>query len=423
MATDDNPAMTQPENTPDQKTPTSQSLTSWLMQQGMEGTSQVDILQGYCQRLVDLGIPLARVHVAQQAFNPEFGGIGFDWTSQGGVSHELYQRSDQPVERWLASPMFYLMEHNLDEYRERMIAPDHHSRFPLLNELKATGVTEYMATGLLFEKRESGQPIDPLNAPEGVLISWASNGPHGFSKADLDLIRSVNPYLGLVLKSASNLQMAHDLLSVYLGRDAGRRVLSGEIGRGSSQKINAVILYFDLTGFTELAEQTAGSDLIDMLNDYFAVAVRVIQGNGGNILKFMGDGMLTMFNLDSVEDGAAAALDASTSLCREIGELNDRRGAAGLTTTGFTLAIHAGDILYGNIGAVNRLDFTAIGPAVNLTARLSDMHRLVGQNIIVSEKIHAAARGGAHDLVSLGRYMLRGVSEPVELYTVYRPKP
>ena len=401
----------------------SRSLTSWLMQQGMEGTSQEDILQGYCQRLVDLGVPLVRVHVTQQAYNPEFGGIGFDWLRQSGASHEHCERTDLPAERWLASPMYHLMERNLDEYRELMTDPDHVSRFPLLNDLKATGVTDYLATGLVFEKREAGFQIDPRNAPEGVLISWASDGPDGFGDDDLELIRSVNPYLGLVLKSASNLQMAHDLLSVYLGRDAGRRVLSGEIGRGSSQKINAVICYFDLTGFTELAEQTEGAELIDMLNDYFAVAVRAIQGNGGNILKFMGDGMLTMFNLESVEDAAAAALDASTILCREIGELNDRRRVAGLTTTGFTLAIHAGDILYGNIGAVNRLDFTAIGPAVNLTARLSGMHRLVGQNIIVSEKIHAAARGGPHDLVSLGRYMLRGVSEPVELYTVYNPDP
>ena len=288
-----------------------------------------------------------------------------------------------------------------------------------MNDLKSKGATDYFATGLLFEKRQTGVPIDPLSPPEGVLISWTSDGPDGFSEADLGLIRTAHPYLGLALKSASNRQMAHDLLAVYLGRDAGRRVLSGEIQRGSSQKVNAVICYFDLTGFTELAEQTDGHELIAMLNDYFAVAVRVIQENGGNILKFMGDGMLTMFNLADIGVSTDAALQAATTLRREIGVLNRQRDSDGLPTTGFTLALHAGDILYGNIGAENRLDFTAIGPAVNLTARLSGMHRTIGRNIIVSQEIQAASQSDRHDLVSLGRYMLRGVSEPHELFTVY----
>ena len=410
------PLTTQPEKQ------SSQALAAWLIQQGLEGASQLDILQGYCQYLVDLGIPLMRVHVAQRAFHPQFGGLGFDWLREGGVSHEHYEHTESPLQRWLASPIYHLLEHDLDELREVMLDADHHSRFQMLNDLKSQGATDYFAAGLPFEKRQTGVPIDPLNPPEGVVISWTSDGTDGFSEADLDLIRSAHPYLGLALKSASNRQMAHDLLAVYLGRDAGRRVLSGEIQRGTSQKINAVICYFDLTGFTQLAEQTAGDELIAMLNDYFAVAVRVIQDNGGNILKFMGDGMLTMFNLPEIEAAAGAALMAATTLRREVDVLNLQRESDGLPTTGFTLALHAGDILYGNIGAVNRLDFTVIGPAVNLTARLSGMHRTIGRNIIVSEKIHAVAKSDLYDLVSLGRYMLRGVSEPQELYTVYEGK-
>ena len=397
-----------------------QSLAAWLLQQGLDGASQNDILQGYCQRLVDLGIPLMRVHVAQRAFHPQFGGIGFDWLREVGVSHEQYEHTESPRQRWLISPLYHLMKNDLADVRERLSDAGHQSRFPILNDLKSQGATDYYATGLLFEKRDPAKPIDPLNTPEGILVSWASDGPDGFCESDLALIRSAHPYLGLALKSASNRQMAHDLLAVYLGRDAGRRVLSGELQRGSSREIDAVICYFDLTGFTQLAEQTQGDELIAMLNDYFAVAVRVIQENGGNILKFMGDGMLAMFNHSDIETATAAALEAVTTLRRAIGELNDRRKADGLPATGFTLALHAGDILYGNIGAENRLDFTAIGPAVNLTARLSGMHRAIGRNIIVSQKIFEASQSGRHDLVSLGRYMLRGVSEPQELYTVYQ---
>lgn len=223
--------------------------------------------------------------------------------------------------------------------------------------------------------------------------------------------------MGLALKSAANRRLAHDLLAAYLGRDAGGRVLSGEIQRGSLQRIDAVICYFDLTGFTSLAERIPGPDLIAMLNAYFAVVVAAIHDRGGHVLKFMGDGLLAMF--DQGAPAARAALDAAAALTAQIGALNSERSADGLPVAGFTLALHAGEIFYGNIGAETRLDFTVIGPAVNLTARLSDMHRALGRTVILSEPVYRAARGGPHDLVSLGRYMLRGVSRPLELFTLY----
>ena len=252
------------------------------------------------------------------------------------------------------------------------------------------------------------------------MVSWTSDRPGGFAEEELQLIRSVMPYLGLALKSSSNRQMASDLLRVYLGRDAGQRVLKGEIQRGSSREIDAVICYFDLKGFTSLAEQIPGPALIEMLNDYFAHVVATIQSHGGNILKFMGDGVLSMFDLGSIDMDAAAALNAASELQQKLKVLNAERDAAGLPTAGFTLALHAGEILYGNIGAENRLDFTVIGPTVNLTSRISGMHRSVGQSIIVSEHVQRAAHPSPHDLVSLGRYMLRGISTPIELFTIYQ---
>jgi adenylate cyclase len=221
------------------------------------------------------------------------------------------------------------------------------------------------------------------------------------------------------MRAASTQQMAKDLLQVYLGRDAGRRVMSGEITRGSSRQIDAVICYFDLKGFTQLAEQIPGTELIEMLNDYFGVAVATIQKFGGNILKFMGDGILTMFDLGSVTEDAHAALSAACELQRQIRQRNRERSADGLPIADFTLALHAGEILYGNIGSENRLDFTVIGPTVNQTARISGLHASVGRSIIVSEYVQKVAHPCPQDLVSLGRYMLRGVAEPIELFTIY----
>lgn len=394
-------------------------LARWLLQQGLEGATQEELLQGYCQKLVELGVPLCRLHMAQRAFHPQFGGFGFDWLRESGVSLERYAHTDVQPDRWLQSPLFYLLQHNLSEMRETLTTPGYNSPFPLLNDLAAQGATEYFATGLLFEKPDNLAPIDPSNTPEGILISWASDGPDGFSDADLNQIRKGLPYLGLALKSASNRQIAKDLLGVYLGRDAGRRVLSGDIQRGSLEEINAVICYFDLTGFTSLTERTDGQPLIAMLNDYFGVVVAAVQGHDGHVLKFMGDGLLAMFDHPDMAQATEAALDMAAQLCLQIAEKNQQRQAQGLPTTGFTLALHAGEILYGNIGAENRLDFTVIGPAVNLTARLSGMHKSVGQTIIVSERVFEASQSGRHDLVSLGRYMLRGVSQPQELFTLF----
>ncbi|MBY6140567.1 adenylate/guanylate cyclase domain-containing protein [Leisingera daeponensis] len=392
-------------------------LIAWLMEQGLQGAPQQDLLQGYCQRLVAAGVPLWRFTVAQRAFHPKFGGLGFWWTREEGIRHEHYEYRESPREEWLRSPFFYILEQDLEEYRERLEggAPE---RFPLLGELHGRGATDYFAAGVRFAPPEAG-PNNPLSPHEGMLASWSTDRKGGFSSRELDLIRTTLPHLGLALKSSSNRQMASDLLQVYLGRDAGRRVLSGEIQRGSSQQIDAVICLFDLKGFTQLSERLPGAELIDMLNGYFGLAVESVQSHGGNILKFMGDGMLAMFNLGSIEEDAHAALAAANELCGKVRSFNAAREAEGLPTASYTLALHAGDILYGNIGAENRLDFTVIGQTVNQTARIADMHRSVGQSFIISEVVKNAAEGTGHDLVSLGRYMLRGVAEPIELYTIY----
>lgn len=398
---------------------TGADLASWLIQHGLEGTEQEDLLRGYCEKLVEFGVPVFRVHVAQRAFHPQYGGIGFDWLRDGEVSEEHYAHTDMPVERWLTSPMYHIIQTGLGEMRQRLDQGKTDSRFPMLEELRLVGGTDYFATGLAFEKLTDKVPIDPNNTPEGFLISWTSDAPGGFSNEHLDLIRSVLPQLGLALKSSSNRRMARDLLGVYLGADAGNRVLSGEIQRGSLREIEAVICFFDLAGFTSLAERTEGKQLIDMLNDYFGLAVAAIQSHGGSILKFMGDGLLAMFDKGSMDEAAQAALATVDELRSQITDRNCERQNHGLPTTSFTLALHAGRIFYGNIGAENRLDFTVIGPAVNLTARLSSMHSSLEQNLIISDQVCRLAENTDHDLVSLGRYMVRGVSEPQELFTIH----
>ncbi|MGI9367546.1 MAG: adenylate/guanylate cyclase domain-containing protein [Ruegeria sp.] len=396
-------------------------LIFWLVERGLEGCEQEELLEGYCSHLVETGIPLMRFHVAQTALHPTYGGTGYSWHNGNGGTFENYDYTEQPKDIWLNSPLYAMLNEGLGTLRERLIDQNNQSRFPFLNKLREQGATDYFATGLVFEKQQGGKPIQPDNPPEGVLMSWTSNGPNGFCDDDISVIENALPHLGLALKSASNRKMARDLMRVYLGRDAGERVLSGEIRRGSLQQIDAVIWYFDLEGFTSLAEDLPGTEIIDMLNDYLAVAVDVVHQCDGNILKFMGDGLMAMFDVGEIDEDVQAALRAVTKLQDRMAGMNTQRHADGLPVANYTLALHAGEILYGNIGAENRLDFTVIGPAVNQTARIAGMHRSLGQKILISDDVARAAQPSDHELVSLGRYMLRGVPEPKELFTVYRP--
>ncbi|MGV6849725.1 MAG: adenylate/guanylate cyclase domain-containing protein [Marinibacterium sp.] len=397
---------------------TEQRLSDWLVAQGLRGTRREQILDGYCDRLLAAGLTLMRVHVAQSAFHPKYGGIGFDWHRENGLKSENYDYTSEPPQRWLDSPFHYLLTNGQGEMRVRLAEGDAPLWFPILDDLKAQGGTDYLAVAFAFGQPAIG-PVVPPNMPEGILMSWTSDGAAGFTDAQLDLMRDTLPALGIALKTASNQRIARELMRVYLGQDAGNRVLSGEIQRGSLRTIEAAICYFDLVGFTALAEKIPGSAVIEMLNAYFAVAVRAVEAGGGQVLKFMGDGLMAMFDIGDARTDACAALDAACRMSRDISTLNDDRRAQGLPATGFTLAVHDGEILYGNIGGETRLDFTVIGPAVNLAARLSEMHKAIGHDILVSESVRRAAGPDRCDLVSVGRYMLRSAVAPMEVFTLF----
>jgi adenylate cyclase len=372
------------------------NISAWLVKEGLRGATQTALLQGFCERLVAAGIPLHRAHAGQRALHPVFGGVGFDWQHDGGrATREDYARVSESHERWLKSPFYYMLQNGTPELRERLIDGNELSRFPVLEEYCAQGATDYFASAMFFGPATIGPRSNPDDPPEGMISSWITNTPKGFSKSDIGTIRELLPVLGLALKSASSYRTARDLLAVYLGRDAGERVLSGDIQRGSLDTIRAVIWYFDLRGFTKLSETTPGEQMIAMLN-----------------FKFEED--------DS--SGCSRAIAAADELLATMAKINDRRAAEDLVVTQFSLALHLGDLMYGNIGAEDRLDFTVIGPAVNMTARIQAMCRPLEQDLIISSTVARSAVRERERIVSLGRYALRGIPEPQELFTLVAPE-
>lgn len=395
-------------------------ISAVLIEAGLKGATQENLVRIYCDALIAADIPLFRLHLAQRAYHPEFGGFGFDFFRDRGLDRSNFARTDNPLEIWLASPFYHLLSISQAELRGDLTDPADRSRFPIFEELFAMGCTDYLAAKVSFTDIPIDGHVDPNDPPEGYVISWTSDREGGFTPHHLALLRGLRPALGIALKCAAHKQMAVDIVSTYLGADAGQRVLSGAIQRGSSQTLHAVIWYFDLQGFTRLSEEVAGSEVIALLNAYFGEVVEVLDSHGGNVLKFMGDGLLAIFDATETTSAVDLALEAALIVDQRITALSKARRAAGLPVTGYSLALHLGDVLYGNIGGAARLDFTVIGSAVNTTARILSFCNQLEQRLIVSEQVAQATGARADELVSLGRYMLRGVARPMTLYTLYR---
>lgn len=276
--------------------------------------------------------------------------------------------------------------------------------YPVLPEFIADGGTDYAAMPMICSSGE-------INC-----ITWLTDRAHGFTELEIAGLESVAEALTIIVELQSTRRIARYLLDTYVGHRTGERVLSGAITRGSGEAIRAVIWFCDLRGFTALADTLPRGKVISLLNDYFETMVEVVTAEGGEALKFMGDGMLAIFELSATEDPAprcGAALSAARAAAEKIATRNRERREAGEPEIHFGLALHMGEVSYGNIGAPTRLDFTVIGPAVNQAARLEKLGHELGRPVVTSASFAEAA---PEELESLGPHSSRGVAEPQQVF-------
>jgi adenylate cyclase len=243
--------------------------------------------------------------------------------------------------------------------------------------------------------------------------------PGGFRDDDLVLLRAVLPALSLAMMTHGGHMIASGLLKAYLGGDAGTRVHAGAVERGSVESLRAVLWLADIRGFTAIAETTPGLIVIELINAIFETLTASLRPRGGQVLKFLGDGMLAIFPfVDATRDETCArAIDAAVEAMEGLDRLSAERGRTGKPTAAVDLALHAGEVLYGNVGAVDRLDFTVIGPAVNEVARIETLCEPLGRKVLVSAEL-ASLVGSRRPLEPLGRHTLRGVREPRQVYAL-----
>jgi adenylate cyclase len=399
-------------------------LSAWLTLAGLAGTSESDIVSGFCDRCVAAGFPLDRSQVFIDTLHPVHEGRLYRWgfgpsesplleygrTSPDALAASGSNPQDVKVaELWRRSAHYNMLESGASLLRRRLNAATK-DEFSLLPEWLAAGMTDYVAIITRFAAE------NVIGDMDGVYSSWGTRAADGFNDGQIAALQRIVPYLALAIKSVSLARMTGTLMETYLGRDAGRRVLSGRIVRGIAERIDAVVWFSDLRGFTRITD-TAPEQVIPLLNDYSDAIVSAIDEHSGDVLKLIGDGTLAIFTAEDRIHACNAALSAAIAARQSVAELKKRRTAEGKPVTDMYLGLHVGEVFYGNVGSRERLDFTVIGPAVNEASRIAAMCRSVDQPVLMSAAF-ANVGNIKRSLVSVGRYALRGVSHPQELFTL-----
>jgi adenylate cyclase len=374
------------------------SLVDWLVGRDFARGGLPSLFAELCDRLATAGLPLWRASLGLERLHPEESGSVVIWRD-GSLTREVRPRAGiLTSDAYLRSPT-YVVDETGRPFRRRLAA-EGGLDMPLLEELRAEGASDYIMIPLAF-----------ADTTRTAVVSFATKAPGGFADAEiaaLDLAaRLASPYA----ERAVLRKIAVDLLAAYLGPAAGRRVFDGHVERGDVETITAAVWFCDLRGFTALSERLPRREVIAVLNRFFEAAGGAVEDHGGEILKFMGDGFLAVFPVEGDDAGATCgrALDAAAAA----GAAVDAFAADGGPALRFGLALHLGEVEFGNVGTRHRLDFTAIGPAVNHASRLEALTKELGEPVLASA---AFARAAARPMRRLGSFALRGVERVVEVF-------
>jgi adenylate cyclase len=335
-----------------------QGISDWLITQGLESAGFETILSGFADRLNALGLEIQRGMIAMRTLHPSVDALDYVWHRDGSIEAENHTPDQRQQERWLRSPLKHMFDTDKVVLRRRLAGPDAELDFPLFEQLAAEGASDYYMSIVDFDLTGS------KDLETGMVSSWATDRPGGFGDDEIAVLDRLLPRLALTAKARLTRDIAENVLNTYVGPEAGRRIMRGDIRRGALDVIRAVIVYADLRGFTAMSDRVPGDRLAPMLDRYFEAR------------------------------------------------------ASGLPTMDLDIALHLGDVLYGNVGAADRLDFTVIGPAVNEASRIETLCEPLGHNVLISETFAGAAVACTGRLIPVGTHQLRGVRDSQALYTI-----
>ena len=384
------------------------SVADWLMTHALTGASGVpEVLQGCCERLRAGGVPVWRANLSYRTLHPQFQGLSIIWTHPDKLEVTKFPHSESVPELFKHSPHYHMLQTLIPYLRRHLTGPEELLDYPILTELRDDGGTDYLAYLTAFN----------AEATDGLIGSWATDRPDGFTDQHISALMRIQRRLGVACKVTIREQTAHNIFSAYLGPKSAQKVLAGQIKPGDGESIRAALWYSDLRDSTEMSERMSPEKFLAELNAYFACSAGAVIKHGGQVLNLIGDALLAIFPVDDLfgTDTAAckAALAAAVDAETEIGSVNAERSEP----LRFGIGLHLGDVIYGNIGTAQRLQFTVVGSAVNQVARLESLTKQLSQPVLASA---AFTENVPAEWKQLGEFRLRGIGTET---TVYAPRP
>ncbi|MEM7215671.1 MAG: adenylate/guanylate cyclase domain-containing protein [Pseudomonadota bacterium] len=377
-------------------------LNRWMMTEGRCSNDPVRVVSHYCETLVEAGVPLWRVNIGQRFANPLLIAWGVVWTPDGTEAYDV-THARLLTDGYVGSSFEYILENDRPLHKSlRGLDPnkDHVSYI----EFAEAGGTDYYATLLYYGD----------GSRHGC--TFATQDPGGFTNEHLKMIEDSKWGLSCALEPVTMRKSTKSLLRTYLGEGPSGEVWEGTIQRGERRTLEAVVMFSDLRGFTELSNRSSESEVFDALNGYFDVVVQAVEEQGGDVLKFMGDGILSIFAIDNPSEHAEKCREAALAagkILNELVKLNSTRAGEDRQPLEIGIGINAGQVSYGNIGSPGRLDFTVLGNAVNVASRIEGLTKTVGNRVLATRIVADAA---PEFFVEQGHHEVRGISQPVEVF-------
>ena len=390
-------------------------IREWLIDQSLGDSDIVSLFETLCLRLTAIGIPIVRGRLIWSTLHPLFQAETVMWDRGKPAVLEQFVHQDEETSTWSRSPMKYVIENEIEVFQRRLDGPNELLDYDMLHDLKKQGVTDYLVLATKLETPHTRRQNQ--TGARGIIVTWATDRPSGFSADDLNSLQQIQKRFAVACKTLVQSRVSKNITRTYLGDRAGQSVLDGQIRLGDGQNTKAVVWFSDLRGSTSHAETMESDAYFNMLNSYFETTAGSVVNNGGEVLDFIGDGVLGIFPYDNDEDLPEAANQAHLALDQTIARANDvnaERQSAGLQRYKFGVGLNVGEVMFGNIGIPERLSFSVIGPSVNEVSRIEQMTKFLQKPVLAGKKLASLA---PKRWQSVGPHKLEGVLEPVELFS------
>lgn len=379
------------------------TISEWLAEEALNDSEPDALYDGLCRRLRGLGLPILRGQVAFRILHPLYDASTVTWMADTGSVVGLFRPDDPGQGRFMRSPYGHVLTHRLPVLRRRLTGETALLDFDELDEFRALGGTDYVLFLVRFDRAGS----------RGMMSSWLADRASGFTDDEIVQLRRITREFAISMKSRIERSVAHNVAHAYLGKRAGEAVLAGQIRRGDGEKITAALWYSDLRQSTTLADRLSAEEFLGLLGRYFEMTASAVLAGGGEVVSLIGDAVLGLFRVeDSAGEACRRALAAAHEARRRLAEAAEPATNLPLD---FGIALHLGQVIHGNVGVPERLQFTVVGAAVNEVVRVQDLTRQLGWPVLATAPFAANVDGPWQPV---GEHVLRGLETPMPILTM-----